>query len=449
MSETLLAITGVLLSACVFKALIAIAGIRQTLRVFEQAKDLPKPSITPKVLIVVCALREQASLGDTVRHFQALEYPERQRRILIVTTERERQEGQSFPLHGSDTIYIAEDLQRRYADVRHLHFPDPAGLKSDQMNYAIARFADVCPDWKPDEAFFAFYDADSRPAANVLLMFAAVFERYPQSNIFQQSATYVDNFFSFDELPLLSRLLLRAQAFKQTRFTFAYEIPRIRRVLRYCLGQSRSLLAMATFAPCVAHGLIVRGTLLAALPFQKRYVPEDMFWGFVASSLRHPIVFFASLDSSQTPGTVGQAFGQLSRWFQGPLLTIRYVHFLEEYHPRVYVRERLRVWLMCLFGLYDATVWIATSFIWWFLVAMSVYFGSWIAVLTVIWLVLYEISVYTLMKRFLPERQATPVQVISTLVCGALLLAVYSLPACYSVFKLIVNSPLTTKTERV
>jgi hypothetical protein len=241
---------------------------------------------------------------------------------------------------------------------------------------------------------------------------------------------------------------LRAQSFKQTRFVFAYEIPRIRRVLRYCSSASGSLLAMATFAPCVAHGLIVRGKLLAALPFPKRYVPEDMFWGFVASSLRHPIVFFPSLDSSQTPGTVSQAFRQLSRWFQGPFLTIRYVRFLKEHHPRVYERERLRVWLMSLFGLYDATVWLATSFVWWFLIAMSLHFGGWIAMLTVVWLLLYEIGVYTLMKRLLPAHQVGPVHVISTLVCGSLLLAVYSLPACYSLFRLVMGSPLTTKTER-
>jgi hypothetical protein len=87
--------------------------------------------------------------------------------IVVVTTAREAAEAAKHSL-ASDTVAIVEELAATGSFV-HLHYPDPVGLKGDQLNFA----ADYCVsrllgDAAASDAFMIIYDADSRPPADSL-----------------------------------------------------------------------------------------------------------------------------------------------------------------------------------------------------------------------------------------------------------------------------------------
>ena len=163
-------ITVTVMAAGVARQALVLFGIVRSTRFLRQDRDPRPPSpggaAAPRFFIAVPVLREAAILPGTVAHFQALACGHAAT-VVIITTEREAGEAARHAAAG-DTVAAARELAREGKCV-HLHYPDPQGLKADQLNHAAACCAAMLPDGVPSsQAFLACYDADSRPPLDSL-----------------------------------------------------------------------------------------------------------------------------------------------------------------------------------------------------------------------------------------------------------------------------------------
>lgn len=448
MGELLLGATLFLLAFCILKALVALWAVCRT-RAFLNREILPlHRENLPCMLLIMCALREQSTLEDTVRYFLSIIPNTEKIKILLVTTERERVESPAGTSPHEDTISVAARLASNHPAVRHLHFPDPQGVKADQMNYAVRAFGETLPEWNIDSTFFAFYDCDSRPEPSVFDVFFGEIQRAPECNVLQQSSVYFKNFSRLGGSSPFHRFLLRAHAVRQTRFSFAYEIPRIRRVYDYCAFGKGGALGSVTFAPCIAHGLFVRGSVCASVPFPSGYNVEDMFWGFLLSARKEPVRCMPSLDRAEIPMSVGAVFKQMARWFQGPFLTFKYAAWMRRHEPNIFEEYRARIRKLQWFGLYDACVWAITLPVLCYLTAASFMYGEVVAVPFLIWISLYQLAGILTMRRYVPSREMTVWNTSMTALFGVVALSLYSLAAHYAIVQILLRRSLYFKTER-
>src|ERR1035441_567606 len=143
---------------------------------------------TPRFFIVVPVLREAAVLREAVAHFQAVTCGHGAT-VLVVTTAREPAETGRHPAAG-DTTALARELAGE-GTCTHVHYPDPLGLKGDQLNYAAACCAGMLPDGVPSsQAFLVCYDADSRPPVDSLARFTQAIAGNPGADVFHQSSRF-------------------------------------------------------------------------------------------------------------------------------------------------------------------------------------------------------------------------------------------------------------------
>ena len=139
-------ITVAVMAAGVVRQAFVLSGIVRSGQFLRQGKDARPRSASswaaPRFFIVVPLLREAAILPETVAHFQALACGHAAT-VVLVTTAREAAEA---PRHAAvgDTIAAARELAREGKCV-HLHYPDPLGLKADQLNHAAAYCAALPP----------------------------------------------------------------------------------------------------------------------------------------------------------------------------------------------------------------------------------------------------------------------------------------------------------------
>jgi hypothetical protein len=112
-----------------------------------------------------------------------------------------------------------------------VHYPDPLGLKGDQLNYAAACCAGMLLDGvPPSQAFLVCYDADSRPPVDSLARFTQAIAGNPGADVFHQSSR-----FEFRPPPRaaagpvrrLRAAVCSAGALRANRFVLGFEIPRL------------------------------------------------------------------------------------------------------------------------------------------------------------------------------------------------------------------------------
>jgi hypothetical protein len=272
--------------------------------------------------VIVPVLREAALLRDTVAHFQAVTHG-RAAILAIVTTAREVAEA-ARP--ACDTVALARQLAGSGACI-HLHSPDAAGLKGDQLNYAAhACAARLPPGRAASEAFAVIYDADSRPPPDSLDRFAAAIEEHPQASVFHQSARFEHRRSGQRGAGLAERLreaACHAGALRANRFVLGFEIPRLAaRAAAHGIGQA---LRAGVYAHVTGHGLCVRLSLLLELPFPACSPLEDMHYSFILGSRDMPMIPVPSLDSAEVPATLTAQLQQAARWFPGPARALRYL----------------------------------------------------------------------------------------------------------------------------
>jgi hypothetical protein len=302
--------------------------------------------------VVLPVLREAAVIAEAVAHFETLAQ-RHSAQVIVVTTQREAVQASTGGNDRADdrandggvrgradtsTIALAQQLAR-VGKVIHLHYPDPDGLKADQLNFAAQYCAaTLLGEVRAERAFVVCYDADSRPPLDSLDRFADAVAAHGDADVFHQSSRF--------ELrtPLtarrrivraaLSRGLGEGAALRANRFVLGFEIPRL--INRSPTNRSptnrptglrvlRRRLCSYVYAHVTGHGLCVRLSLLLALPFPARSPLEDMHYSFYLGSRNLPMVAVPSLDRAEVPATVGGQVGQAARWFFGPARFLRYL----------------------------------------------------------------------------------------------------------------------------
>ena len=280
----------------------------------------PQPELNPFFYVVLPALREAAGLSATVMHCLQL-LNGHSGVLIIVTTQREYSAGPVGIDEESDTVSVASRLSDRVGIV-HLHYPDPTGIKADQLNYAV--------NWAIEKgqhqshngpAFFAFYDADSRPPTNSLLHFAEAIRKSPDVDVFHQSSRFEarvgDSARRQSFTQLLGLAFAESEALRANRFVLGFELPRLRNRLEQTHRLKRKL-SRYVFAHVTGHGLCIRASLLQRMQFPPKSPLEDMHYSFLLCLRDMDMVPLRSLDVAEVPPTPRTQYEQLSRWFYGP-----------------------------------------------------------------------------------------------------------------------------------
>jgi hypothetical protein len=320
-------ITTAVMAAGVARQAFVLSGIMRSGRFLRQETD-PQPTsghsgAAVRFFIVVPVLREAAILPAAVAHFQALACGHAAT-VVIVTTAREAAEAHQHPAAG-DTVAAARELAGD-GKCLHLHYPDPLGLKADQLNYAAASCAALLPDGVPSsQAFLTCYDADSLPPLDSLARFTRAIEGHLGADVFHQSSRFESRQQpAAGPLRRLRAAVCDAGALRANRFVLGFELPR----LLNRSGQASALkraLCSGVYAHVTGHGLCVRLSLLERLPFPARSPLEDMHYSFILGSRGLPMVPVPSLDSAEVPGSVTAQVQQAARWFFGPARFARYL----------------------------------------------------------------------------------------------------------------------------
>jgi hypothetical protein len=316
------------LTAGVARQAFVLSGIVRSGRFLRQDKDPQPPSprgeIAPRFFIVVPVLREAAIVPEAVAHFQALACGHAAT-VVIVTTAREATEAPRHPAAG-DTVASARELARDGKCV-HLHYPDPLGLKGDQLNYAAVSCTAMLPDGvASSQAFLACYDADSRPPLDSLARLACAIAGHPGADVFHQSARFESRQRPVGgPLRRVRAAVCDAGALRANRFVLGFELPRLLNRSGQASAFKRAL-CCGVYAHVTGHGLCVRLSLLERLPFPARSPLEDMHYSFILGSRGLPMVPVPSLDSAEVPATVTAQVQQAARWFFGPARFARYLN---------------------------------------------------------------------------------------------------------------------------
>jgi hypothetical protein len=155
MSELSL-ISAALVAAGVLRQVFVLSAIVRSGQFLRQRQDSGPAgpageALAPWFFIVVPVLREAALLRETVAHFRALACG-KAATVVVVTTAREAAEAGKHDGAG-DTVAVARELARE-GQCAHVHYPNPLGLKGDQLNHAAARCAGILPDGVPTSRAF-------------------------------------------------------------------------------------------------------------------------------------------------------------------------------------------------------------------------------------------------------------------------------------------------------
>src|SRR5579859_5283326 len=296
------------------RQLVILAAIVRSARFLRQPPPPPRgPSDdrTPVFFVVVPVLREAAVITAAVTHFEALAHGHAAA-VVVVTTQREAAGAHHNTAGDGDTVALVAQLAAT-GKIVHLHYPDPAGLKADQLNFAAEHCAStLLGDVHPDRAFLLCYDADSRPPLDSLDHFERAIHDFGDVSVFHQSSG-----FELRQLPPTRAgfgWLGEGAALRANRFVLGFEIPRL--VNRSAAaGRLKRWLCSYVYAHVTGHGLCVRLSLLLALPFPARSPLEDMHYSFYLGSRNLPMVAIPSLDRAEVPATPRAQVAQAARWF--------------------------------------------------------------------------------------------------------------------------------------
>ncbi len=321
----------------------------------EESGRSIREATPPRFFVVVPVLREGALLRSVVTHLRALASGHAAQ-VIVVTTAREEAEAH---LHGgaSGTVALARDLARA-GECVHLHYPDPRGVKGDQLNHAAAWCATELPPSVPSsQAFVVCYDADSRPPLGSLACFERAIAANAAADVFHQSSWF--EFRALDHPHAgprrLRQAVCEAGALRANRFVLGFEIPRL--MNRSSQANSPKTAACAcVYAHVTGHGLCVRLSLLERLPFPARSPLEDMHYSFILASRGLPMIPIASLDRAEVPDSVRAQLEQAARWFFGPARIARYLK-----DPRV--RRGWRSWVLAASALGSAAEWLGCALV--------------------------------------------------------------------------------------
>lgn len=325
MSTATLVVTGGLVVLLARQLFVLAAVVRS--RRFLTAPTPPAAGQPPVFVVVVPVLRETTIIAETVDHLQTIANAHNAP-LVVVTTARE--DAQPAPGDRPSTAALVAELAAA-GKLTHLHQPDPAGLKSDQLNHAAAHCAATLPaDIAPERVFLVCYDADSRPPADSLDQFARTVATHPQADVFHQSSRFELRHHPHRPAPErwgrgAAWKVCDGGALRANRFVLGFEVPRL--LNRTTAAPTWKRWACSyVYAHITGHGLCIRLSALRALPLPARCPLEDMHYSVILCSRGLPMVPVASLDQAEVPDTPTAQLQQAARWFFGPARALRYLH---------------------------------------------------------------------------------------------------------------------------
>jgi cellulose synthase/poly-beta-1,6-N-acetylglucosamine synthase-like glycosyltransferase len=203
---------------------------------------------------------------------------------------------------------IEEELNKiQSSNISVIHYPEVAGNKANQLNYAISQ---IEKSVDPDNNFLLFYDVDSIISEDLIVRLKNYLESYPQANVIQQSALFLSNYHNLSKG--WRKSFLQSIALLQSRWTLAHELPRIFTQFETRVG------SFLEGSHLVAHGLFIRISLLKKVGyFPSEKLTEDLPLGYLVRLLGEKIYPFPVLENTQSPITVKGMFNMYENWFFG------------------------------------------------------------------------------------------------------------------------------------
>lgn len=267
------------------------------------------------VAVVVPVLAEQARLDRLVKHFHRLREGGEQMSLVLVSTSREPEAPSGVP----STPQLCEAWARRLPWVCHHHAQDPGGMMASQLNTALRD----C-DTVHAERLIAVYNADSAPAVGSIQDAARLLHAVTGPAVVQQYALYLRNWRALGRAPLLPRMVLRAAAAWQCRWSMGFERYHATRNAR---ADSRRKAAPFTYV--IGHGLITDRALLSEVGmFTEEFPNEDAYLSVALAARGTRVIPHPRWEVADSPDSVRGLLVQQRVWFRGPAAAFRYARDL-------------------------------------------------------------------------------------------------------------------------
>ena len=433
----------ILLLFLVMRHLLVLKSIYRSYRFLNKnllkgkSTDIETPR--PFFYIVLPVLREAAIIRQTLDHFKTL-VKGHNARVVVVTTTREDFESKRYT-EFENTIMMVKELARTGMCV-HLHYPNPEGIKADQLNYAAYHLiSSMTDDATISNSFIICYDADSRPPFDSLSCFENVISRYTDVNIFHQSSQFemrqIEN--TGKSVPSwLKRVIANSGALRANRFVLAYEIPRL--LNRSTLsGYLKRKVCSYVFSHVTGHGLCIRLSLLKHLPFPSRSPLEDMHYSFILGSRNEPIIPIPSLDCADVPAVLRDQVEQAARWFFGPGRFFSYFRYLES-------TQDLRARLLCVSCIAICIEWLSCAIIPMLLVLLLWNSNIFIRVLVAAFIIVYSLQLIAVELCI-----GSPIRILDTVgrfIFYPINCILFGIGGIIGAIRLIRGTSIESKTER-
>jgi len=322
--------------------------------------------------LIIPVLREQAVIGDTLRHFAQLSGSNQSFSIIVVTTKREsldhyanrnrlgslakdiwhqssaakicddyagvfdrntleqlsgldgslqtiveqvKDVHDSYVLTNQLALSVAEEINAvtRPGFVKVVEYPKKIGVVAHQINFAIRSIDEL-----RTKDYIGIYNADSRPPVQTLLeVEKLVSAKKTLPPIIQQSSLFMLNVNDVRS----EGYSWKANAFLQSLWTLKHEVTMLRLQSRHSgkIGSSSSLLARmwhARFTVCTCHGLFINSDYYRSTPLLEEVTVEDTSYGLLQCLNRVPVMPLYVLENSESPNSLVKAIRQKRTWFR-------------------------------------------------------------------------------------------------------------------------------------
>jgi hypothetical protein len=258
------------------------------------------------IYVLIPVLDEHNRIKKTVdyfhKHFSHLD----QLKLVLITTEKEfdyNKEGK--------TLITSSLLKKKYTDfLSIIHYPKRKGNMAHQLNYAITKL-------RNKNAWFAIYNADSRPDKKTFTWIGNIIKKIPNINVFQQYGDYSENISPFKGI---KNLILVPAASWQNRWSIGFE-------LNHNFNQFSNFFTFKkqVMNYCIGHGLIFKDKVYDKVGgFSEDMHNEDAIFGLKLSYLKERIVPLPFYDLSDSPDSIYGLYTQKANWFFGPLQSFKY-----------------------------------------------------------------------------------------------------------------------------
>jgi hypothetical protein len=235
--------------------------------------------------------QETSILLNTIKYFSGLER-NTHIEIFYITTQKEGSQQNNATLN----LLLQHKLEKNI-----IHYPYYVGDKSHQLNYAFQEIYKKIRKNDLTDAYFAIFDADSRPELEV---FDYILNDVSSEMIYQLLSIYSTNYDTVSSINQANSIL-------QTRRTFSFEFPKLLSNFTHQKGTSLMYL--------IGHGLIIRGDIRKKFPFPENTLAEDIAYGYkmnIQNIFAKPLPFY---DYCSVPYNYFHNLCQTARRFQGEL----------------------------------------------------------------------------------------------------------------------------------